>query len=545
MKAFFLLLLLGCTPIEEPPHSEATTPRGELGPLDALARRFGRVRRRMSARGYGSAVALERTFVLDDAGEAFPIDLPRGRCTTALALAGGDVQALQLRLYDKDGFLVAIDSVAGAAGLVHHCPELSPESDFARVYLTVESERGSGGVVAAAYESDAGEGEGFERLFEDVVPPVVPLGPVEEAFSSSRGGRIERGLTPQDGPRFMRLAEGQVTRARVEFREDTCVLVTARGDRGIQDLDLYLYGPDGAEVARDLGVEGEPQLEYCPSVAGTGTLELRVFEGAGAAGWMVWSAPPPPESEDVPLAAPVQELEPLAIVNEAADALRERGFGSPRVLRQDGRVSPGETLSIDVPLGAGCAWILAAAGPGEVDLDLYLRDGDQSPLDRDVRVRRTARVGACLDSPRQVQLMVKGYGQGHFALVVVNAPAAIADVATLRAEGAEAALVARGFERERVENHPHASIERELRVPAGECIGLVVAGDAGLADIDLIAVDGEGERVASDTGPAPWASIAPCAQDEDLELSVELVPYRGDGPVVLHWLRHRPASEAP
>ncbi|MFT5358418.1 MAG: hypothetical protein ACI9KE_005656 [Polyangiales bacterium] len=544
MKAWALVLLLGCTPTVEPPPLEAIAPRGELGPLDALARRFGRVRRRMSARGYGSAVALERTFVLDDAGEAFPIDLPRGRCTTALALAGGDVQALHLRLYDRDGVLVAIDSVDGAAGLVHHCPELSSTSNFARVYLTVESERGSGGVVAAAYESVAGEGEGFERLFEDVVPPVVPLGPVEEAFATSRAGRIERGLSPQNGPTFLRLAEGQVTRARVEFRVDTCLLVTARGDRGIQDLDLYLYGPDGAEVARDLGVEGEPQLEYCPSVAGTGTLELRVFEGAGAAGWMVWSAPLPPEAEDAPIEAPVQELEPLAIVTEEADALHERGFSSPRVLRQDGQVSPGETLSIDAPLGAGCAWILAAAGPGEVDLDLYLRDGDQSALDRDVRVRRTARVGACLDSPRHVQLMVKAYGQGHFALVIVDAPPSITDVATLRAEGATAALVARGFEQERVETHPHASVERQVRIPAGECVGLVVAGDADLEDIDLIAVDSEGERVASDTGRAPWASIAPCAGDEDLELTIELVPYRGDGAVVLHWLR-RTSEEVP
>ena len=140
--------------------------------------------------------------------------------------------------------------------------------------------------------------------------------------------------------------------------------------------------------------------------------------------------------------------------------------------------------------------------------------------------------------------MVKAYGQGHFALVIVDAPPSITEVATLRAEGATAALLARGFELERVETHPEGPGEHQVTIPAGECVGLVVAGDVGLQDIDLVAVDGAGERVASDTGPAPWASIAPCA-DVETELSVEVVPYRGDGAVVLHWLRRRSAQEQP
>jgi hypothetical protein len=73
-----------------------------------------------------------------------------------------------------------------------------------------------------------------------------------------------------------------------------------------------------------------------------------------------------------------------------------------------------------------------------------------------------------------------------------------------------------------------------VRPPASQaCWRAVAVGGAGILDLDAFLRD-DGALVASDTGPAPWASVerCPAAGDE----IVELVAYRGEGQAIVRWV---------
>lgn len=530
------VILAGCIEAAPAPDPEVSS-RGDLGPMDAIARRFGRVRRRMTARGYGNAIALERTFALEGGGVAFPIDLPLGSCSTFVALGGGGIRDLRLTLYDGDGAELSIDSVPAEAGLVHVCPEGDPSAQTLVPYhLTMQAIQGSGGIVAASFESDPGVGEGFEGLFDGVLAPPAPFLPVEEALAAARVSLRDRGLVEGQAAEFARLAEGQVVRAAVELEQGRCLAVVARSTEGLRDVDMYLFGPNGTEVARELGIDSEPQLEYCAESSGTATLELRAFEGSGALGWMVWSSDAP---EALPTEAPpvVETAEPLEQLGRELRALLDREYRSPLVIVRDGTISPGEGRSHEIQIGPGCGVVLGAAGPGDLDLDLYLQTPDGEIADRDTRIRATARVAVCTEDRAVYRVVVKGYGRGEYALAQVNAPASILDVATLRAETPAASLIARGYEdMGPLETLGTARASRAIDFGDASCVALVVAGDRGVEDIDLFVLDSNGTRVLSDTGPAPWARLAVCADEHPAAERFDIVPYRGEGEVVVRTL---------
>ncbi len=511
----------------------------DIGPLDALARRLGRLQRRLENRGYGSATLSTRFFALEGRGVALPFDLPRGRCTTLVTLGGGAIRDLELTLYDSNGREAAIDGAPGEAGLVHVCPSETGPGSIAPHHLVARPLVGDGAVVLAAFVNAPEEGEGFDGLFEGVLAPVAPFFDAEEALAGVRASMRERGLRPESEPVFATLAEGQARRVPVSLEAGRCYVVAARSGEGVTDLDLFLYDDGGAEVARDLGADAAPRIEHCPPQGGRATLELRVFEGAGAVGWVIWSGPgpeqrPPPDTDDP---APTPSDEPFAALATAAAPLVARGYGEPIFLVRDGPIGPGESRTHEVAFAAGCTLVLGAAGPGEVDLDLYLAT-EEGIVDRDTRVRRSAMVAACGDQGRTRRLTVKAYGRGQYALALLGAPAEIEDLAELRAEASRAALEARGFRLVNGERLEGELVEEPRRVPLG-CVAYVAAGGEGLGDIDLLLRNEEGRLLTADTGPEPWASLERCDDPPATGAArLEIVPFTGEGSVLLlHFVR--------
>lgn len=521
--ALALVTLLGCgEPPGPPPRAEQS-----LGPMDALAQRFGRLRRRMYNRGYGRAQQMQRTFALEGEGVGIPVDLENGRCTTWIALAGGGLRDLRARLYDGDGRELAVDEARGEGALLHVCPPPLPAITSPH-YLELRASEGSGAIVLGAFVSNIGIGEGFEELFDGVVSPPVPFLDVEEALADVRQAMRERGMDVEGEPEFRRMAEGQGFRRAIRLESDRCYVVAALGGEGMEDLDLFLYDASGAEVARDLGPGSNARLEHCPQEVGSGTLEVRAFEGSGAAGVIVFSGPEAAPS--VPELDVVEQAAPLAVLGGEIDALVARGLVDPLYLVQDGSLGPGETRTHEVVLGPGCGLLVGAGGPGELDLDLYLVDSEGRAVDVDTRVQRTARVGACPTEQRAYRVTVKAYGRGRYALARARAPEAN-DLAELRAATARAVDVESPSRR-------RMSLEEgeRARLDVMGCIEAVVGGDDGVEDVDLQLVGPDGELLASDTGPAPWASIRHCPEEGvPVSAALEVVVYRGRGEVLVEW----------
>lgn len=510
----------------------------DIGPLDALARRLGRLQRRLENRGYGTAQLTTRFLALEGRGVALPLDLPRGRCTTVVTLGGGAIRDLELTLYDMDGREAAIDAAPGEAGLVHVCPTATEAGQSAAHHLVARPLVGDGAVVLAAFATEPAAGEGFDGLFEGILAPVAPFFDVEEALAGVRSSMRERGLRPESEPAFANLAEGQARRVPVDVEAGRCYVVVARSGEGVADVDLFLYDEGGAEVARDLGADAAPRIEHCPAQAGRSTLELRVFEGAGAVGWVVWSGldqePQGPPDADAPVPPPTDE--PFAALATVAAPLVARGYGEPIFLVRDGPIGPGESRTHEVAFAAGCTLVLGAAGPGEVDLDLYLAN-EEGIVDRDTRVRRTATVAACGEQRRRRRITVKAYGRGQYALALLGGPPGITELAQLRAEGSRAALEERGFRLQREETLVGEAIDAPLPVPPG-CVAFVIAGGEGLADVDLLLRNDEGRLLIGDTGPEPWAVVERCDEEPVAAARLQIVPFTGEGPVLLqHFVR--------
>lgn len=538
-----MLLAVGCR-WGKPAHDSGTpapTPSIEsTAPLDALSRRFGRVRNALRKRGYREVQTLPREFALEGTGVAKPLDLPTGSCSTVAALGGGGLRDLRLTLYDASGAAVAADSANREGALVHVCPQ--GEAVTLPYYLVFEAHEGSGAIAAALFNSPPGTGEGFEGIFDGVLAPQVPFRQVEERLAQSRAAMRERGLVPVGKPHLEVLAEGDVYREPVQLESGRCYVAVARGGTGLQDVDLFLYSPEGAEVARDLESDADPSLEHCPEETGRYIYEVRAFEGAGAIGLMIMSGPRPTSPPDAGTASSGDEATsqqpappPASGATGLTKNLTARGYEPVFVLRE-GTITPGEVRTHEVLIGPGCSVVVGAPGRTGTDLDLYLSDGDGHMVDRDARVEPSARVSACDKEAKVMRIAVKAYGrEAPYTLTVLHAPSDIQDLQALRLDEADAAFRARGYKRiqtSRISLARGGRVSRTLEVPAGRCVAVAAAGDAGVEDIDLFLRTTDGHLVASESGPAPWAAVSRCAKVAE-QLQLDVVMYKGEGEVTL------------
>ncbi len=387
----------------------------------------------------------------------FRSNLPTGECTTFTALGGGGVRDLRLTLFDDEGAEVATDAVPGEGGLVHVCPHAAsavrrppPTTPY---YLVLEAHEGTGAAVVEGFGSAPGTGHGFDALFAGLLAPRVPFRKVEQQLAESRSALRARGLLPLGPPILDSVAEGEVLRRTYPLDAGRCYVAVARAGAGLRDVDLFLFDPTGAEVARDLDSDAEPRLEHCPDQSGRFTVEVRAFQGAGALGLMVLDGPasdhpdpPPPKPAVPPEGRPdaPSEGDPMVALTTATTALEERGYGAPLFVVRDGTIAPGEAPSHEVLLGPGCGVVVGAASGSDMDLDLYLSDAGGQPIDRDTGVDPTARVSACPTEATPQRVTVKAYGRdGRYALAVLHAPAGIRNVQDLRLEEAVASFRAR------------------------------------------------------------------------------------------------------
>ena len=252
------LVACGSPPPDEPASAPPAGPG--LGPLDDLARRFGRLRRRMESRGYADGEFATRTFALEGEGVALPVDVPVGVCTTWVALGGGGLRDLRMTVFDGDGREVAVDGRRGEGALAHVCPPSLPDRPAsAPHYLELRALEGSGAIVVGSFRSRPAEGEGFTGLFEEVVAPAE--------------ARARRALAPMRerlaGKRIFFFPDSQleIPIARFLAREVGMELVevgTPYLQRDHLGPELALL-PDGVQLSE--GQDVERQLDRCRAAA--------------------------------------------------------------------------------------------------------------------------------------------------------------------------------------------------------------------------------------------------------------------------------------
>ncbi len=551
-----VFVLPACSSADSPPRDAAplSSLPNDPGPLDALTRRFARLRQRLEERGETLASGLARWFVLEGEGAAAPLDLPTDRCSTFVALGGSGLRELRLALYDGEGREVAVDAVPGEGALVHVCPDASTGS-HAPHHLAATSESGAGALLVAGFTTGDTVRPNFDRLFDGLLAPQVARDIIAARLTQAGEPLLARGLTPLDEASFHVLAEGGAARRTEPLTPDACYTVVAAATAELTDVDLFAYDSQGVEIARDIGHDATPALSLCPVEAGPHTFEARAFAGAGGLGLQVYAGPlrapaldaarrpgedvgelraTPDDREDL---APATALEPVLA------GLAARGYGRALPLETSGLLAPGDERTHVLAAPAGCVVVLAAGSGRGADLDLAIVDARGERLAENTSLQTVARAAFCQTSAREVRASLKAFGRaGHYALAMVPAPRSVRTTRALRLDEARAALLERGYRSTSAREETLAEGERQdvdFPVRAGTCAALAVAGDPGLADVDLFLHDATTKLLARDSGPAPFASISRCAEADEA-LRVEILAYRGSGSVAIERLEAQP-----
>ena len=98
--------------------------------------------------------------------------------------------------------------------------------------------------------------------------------------------------------------QGRSERLAVSMRRGRCYRAFAVGQRGIVDLDLAIFDPQGGLVAADLSRDpwsvAPPRGPFCPTRTGRYGLDIAVTEGAGEYLAQVWGTAEEDEEEDDP-----------------------------------------------------------------------------------------------------------------------------------------------------------------------------------------------------------------------------------------------------
>jgi len=343
-------------------------------------------------------------------------------------------------------------------------------------------------------------------------------------------------------PVFEGVAEGETVRRSVHFDTEHCYLVLARGGEGLRDVDLFLFDARGADVARDIGQDVSPTLDHCPERRAT-TPSKRARSRGGTARTHRARRTTPRRPRDARAGRRGSGFGPHGASLEHDCDTRRARLQHAALRRTRFRDRPSEVRIHESFLSGGCAVVLGAAS-GEVDLDLYLSDANDTMLDRDTGMAPVARVSACVTSSSLLRVRVKGYGhEGTYSLVMVRAPARISDLASLRLEQVAAPLYARGYTTGPLttvgleEGQKHAM---RLVIPRGRCAALAVAGDQGIDDLDVFLRDAVGTLLASDAGPTPYAAVSRCATDAEQTVVAEIALYGGAGSVMISRLDGSP-----
>ncbi len=110
-----------------------------------------------------------------------------------------------------------------------------------------------------------------------------------------RIGQYAQNLQPIEGMLRGTLQQGEARSHAFEIAAGHCYRIIAVGGVDVNDLDLSLFGPDGAEIDADTQTDNYPVIgrsrPVCPPAAGRYRLEVRMYDGHGDYGVQVFGTP--------------------------------------------------------------------------------------------------------------------------------------------------------------------------------------------------------------------------------------------------------------
>lgn len=227
----------------------------------------------MIATGYSPHGAPGADTLGRNASRNFEITMSGGDCYTIAGFGGAGVRDLDGYLYSPSGRQVGKDFAVDSRPIVRSC---ATETGTYRVKFHMYA--GAGPYTYQVYRAAGAAAQ---------APGLAGMDPrVRErldrftAKQLAKGRRADAGLV---GSGF--LSTGGTQQIAAQLTTGACYTLAGFGGTGVRDLDIYLYGPGGNELGRDVGTDPQPTVEHCPSFPGMYNIKVLVYQGNGPWGF--------------------------------------------------------------------------------------------------------------------------------------------------------------------------------------------------------------------------------------------------------------------
>ncbi|MBX7190697.1 MAG: hypothetical protein K1X94_01485 [Sandaracinaceae bacterium] len=486
------------------------TPREQLDQYDQVLRQAGYEPVGPATRGVLSA---------SQAIAAFPIDVRRGYCyaLTVFGTGGTDVNMFVLDPLGRD----ASHNVL---------PDEHPWASFCaarggRFVVRVQLARGEGEFFFAPYHSRGRRPVNLAAFFgtQSSAAQTATL----DGDTRTRLGVLDQTLA---GERYTRagepsgvvLGERQERAFQLSLQREQCYAFASLGGPGTTDTDIQLVDGTGRTLQADESNGRDALVRFCATDTAQYRLQVRLPAGAGpvftvaytqaaATGQQTGSTQGEQTSTDPVLTESVGGglSENFALLD--AD-MRARGYETLGQ-SQSGQLAQGAQQDFPVELEDDKCYALLAVGDGGVrGLSLSLVDPNGQVVDLDDAGGSRPTVRACTSrAGRYLLRIAMQNGQGNYMLGAyrwprgTRGPFGLEGLTYVRFSEMTALLETEGFQFDTNYEPQQGRIRREgqeatqqIQLTGGQCYSILVAGGAGVRDLDAT-LSRDGHEIESDT----------------------------------------------
>ncbi|MBN8614307.1 MAG: hypothetical protein J0L92_27150 [Deltaproteobacteria bacterium] len=487
------------------------TPREQLDQYDQVLRQAGYEPVGPATRGVLST---------EQAIAAFPIDVRRGYCyaLTVFGSAGTDVNMFVLDPLGRD----ASHNVL---------PDEHPWASFCaarggRFVIRVQLARGEGEFFFAPYHARGRRPVNLSAFFgtQSTAAQVATI----DADTRNRLGVLDQTL---GGERYVRvgepsgvvLGERQERAFQLSLQRSQCYAFATLGGPGTTDTDLQLVDGTGRTLQVDEGTGRDALVRFCATDTAQYRLQVRLPAGSGPVFTIAYAQTPQggqavqtdPQGEQVGTDPVLTESVGGGLAENFAllDAdMRARGYETLGQ-SQSGQLGQGAQQDFPVELEDDKCYALLAVGDGGVrGMTLSLVDPGGQVVDLDDTGGSRPTVRACTSRAGRYSLRISmANGQGNYMLGAyrwprgTRGPFGLEGLTYVRFSEMTALLETEGFQFDTNYEPQQGRLRREgqegthtIELTGGQCYSILVAGGAGVRDLDAT-LTRDGREVESDT----------------------------------------------
>ena len=359
-----------------------------VGPMDqSLRTRLDTIDQTVSAQHYrriGEPVGITAH---GGVAQTFPLQLAAGYCYKIVPLETAGVSGTALTVANPNVAAHVNGVVASSSPTDHSLEYCQPADGSARLSLNVRAQSGDGPLYLATYlrsnsPQNSAQIATIPATTATSAPSVIATTTqstenADESFAIVDADIRARGYQQLSGEDRGSLAQGQWRENTLQLEGGKCYAIAAVGENSVHKMNLFIKGPDGQTLDRDVDDNAHPIVRVCPEAATTIRVRVEMTEGAGS---YVCQAYRWPRGVRGPFG-----LQGIAYVRfaEMVELLATQHF------EPDTSVSPekvhlshaGEMHPHTIHLTSGqCYEFLAVGGEGISDLDLKLVHGSSIML---------------------------------------------------------------------------------------------------------------------------------------------------------------------